>query len=242
VDVGYAAEYEELHRRHWWWRARESFLADELDRRAPPGGYGPILDVGCGNGLLFPVLARHGVPEGVEPDRSIVTAEGVARGAIHVRAFDETFRPGTRYGLVLMLDVLEHLARPVDALAHARSLLREGGAMAVTVPAGTGLWTSHDDLNHHLRRYTRRLLVDTAGAAGFHVESCEHWFGWLVPVKLAVRLKERWLGPGQQLHRVPPRSLNGACLLLSRLEHAMWGGALPLGTSLFAWLRLRSAP
>src|SRR5436190_189838 len=76
VDATYAQEYRELYERHWWWRARERFILDELARLRPAAGWGAILDVGCGDALFFDALSRFGDVEGVEPDASLVTPNG----------------------------------------------------------------------------------------------------------------------------------------------------------------------
>jgi SAM-dependent methyltransferase len=236
VDADYAAQYERLYFEHWWWRARERFLDEELRKRSPAGGFGSILDVGCGNGLAFPFLRRFGEPEGIEPDASLVTQTGEARGRIHRAPFDQTFEPGRRYGLVLFLDVLEHLDRPVEALAHAGALLQpEGGAVAVTVPALPALWTSHDTRNHHRRRYTRSLFEEQARQARLVVVASQYWFGWLAALKLLARAVEAVLGPRRQ-HAVPPLWFNATLYRLARLERAVWRRSCPVGSSLFFWL------
>jgi len=53
VEPDYAAYYHHLYRYHWWWRAREAVIVAWLRRLVPAGGFGPILDVGCGDGLFF---------------------------------------------------------------------------------------------------------------------------------------------------------------------------------------------
>ncbi len=80
------------------------------------------------------------------------------------------FRPGKRYSLITMLDVLEHLERPIGALRHALELLTPDGLMVITVPALMALWTNHDVMNHHLTRYTKRSFRQVAHRAGFDIQ------------------------------------------------------------------------
>src|SRR5687768_17025438 len=150
MDPEYARKYRELYQRHWWWRAREGAILRELRQRQPPGGWRRILDVGCGDGLLFDQLSQFGSVEGIEPDLGLLDPKGRWRGSIHAIPFDQDFRPAHRYDVILMLDVVEHLAEPTRALAHARSLLEPGGVIIITVPAFQWLWTQHDDYNQHV--------------------------------------------------------------------------------------------
>ena len=232
MDAEYAREYRELYERHWWWRAREALVLRTLRRLREGRGPGRILDVGCGDGLFFDRLAELGEVEGLEPDASLLTPDSPLRGRITVAPFDERFQPGRRYALVLMLDVLEHLPDAEGALRHARSLLEPDGRLVVTVPAFQWLWTHHDDLNRHYVRYTESTLRDVAGRAGLRVEESRYFFHWTVPGKLAVRAKERVLGPGGP-ERVPAAPVNRALYLLSRAEQAL---RLPFGSSLLAVL------
>jgi len=232
MDAAYARHYRELYERHWWWRAREALVLKTLRRLRAGRGPGRILDVGCGDGLFFGRLAEFGEVEGIEPDASLLSADSPHRERITVAPFDGGFRPGHRYALVLMLDVLEHLPDAVGALSHVRSLLEPDGRLVVTVPAFQWLWTHHDELNRHFVRYTRATLRDVAARAGLRMEESRYFFHWTVPGKLAVRAKERLLGPGAP-ERVPAAPVNRALYLLSRAEQAV---RLPLGSSLLAVL------
>ncbi len=164
MDPEYARRYRELYEKHWWWRAREEAVVALLRRFQPPGGYGCILDAGCGDGLFFPRLSEFGEVDGLEPDAHAVNPSGPFAARIHRGPFDDSFRPGRRYGLILMLDVLEHLPDPASAVRRVHSLLVPGGVFVATVPAFQALWTTHDVLNRHFKRYTRaelrRLLTD----------------------------------------------------------------------------------
>ena len=232
----YAAAYRDLYERHWWWRAREPMLIREIEGHRPAAGWGSILDVGCGDGLFFDQLVRFGQVWGVESDVTLVPADSRHRGRLHLGPFDSTFKPGRRFGLVLMLDVLEHLPDPVAALRKAADLLEPGGRVLITVPAFQVLWTSHDDLNHHFVRYRRRSLDPVVERAGLRMLSSRYCFQWLFPVKLGVRVLERVGAVSGNPATVPPEWLNRTLLALTRVEQETIGRlGLPFGSSLLAW-------
>lgn len=236
MDDSYGARYRNLFQRHWWWRARERVILDALRVHRPASGWRDVLDVGCGDGLFFDTLARlEGVRlvEGVEPARALVSPDGPHLDRIHVVPFDESFAPGRRYSLVLMLDVLEHLPDPAAAMRHALSLLAPDGVFLATVPAFMGLWTRHDDLNHHYTRYDRRSFRALAGEAGLRIDEMRYFFRWTAAAKIATRIAEAVIRGEPKPPSVPPAPINRALYGLSRLEEALLGRIpLPLGSSL----------
>jgi SAM-dependent methyltransferase len=235
VDPGYAAHYRRLYEQHWWWRARERIILTHLERLTPPGGFGPILDVGCGDGLFLEKLTALGDPEGVEEDASLVTAAGRARGPIHVGPFDASFRPGRRYALILLLDVLEHLRDDRACVRHALDLLAPQGTIVITVPAFRILWTAHDDVNRHVTRYTKATLGRLAADTGLRIDHAEYLFQWTALLKLAVRAKEAVWRREPGLPPVPGRIVNGALRAAAVAEHALLHRLpLPFGSSLLA--------
>lgn len=236
MEAEFAQSYRDLYLRHWWFQARRRLLLATLDEHLPSTGCGKILDVGCGDGLFFEDLRRWGEPSGVETDPSIVTAEGRRGGTIHVTRFDGDFQPGERYGLILMLDVLEHLDDDRAAVARAAELLVPGGRFVATVPAARWLWTHHDEINHHRRRYRRRELAQAIESGGLRLRRPpRYFFHWLVAVKLLVRARERLLGPATGGPEVPPAALNRFFYALSRAEERTLGGArVPFGSSILA--------
>ena len=56
--------------------------------------------------------------------------------------------------VVLLLDVIEHVDDDVATLGAARTGVGEGGLLVVTVPAYQWLWSGHDEVLGHRRRYT----------------------------------------------------------------------------------------
>ena len=233
MNAEYARSYAQLYRRHWWWRAREEFILAEISRLKLPAA-AQILDVGCGDGLFFDQLARFGRVDGVEISREVV-ASPRHQANVFICPFDASFDPAQRYDLVLMLDILEHLERPRQALERALGLLRPGGRVMITVPAFRGLWTGHDELSGHRDRYTRRRFSALAERAGMRIERTGYFFQWLFAAKLLVGLRERLFGGKPAVPKVPPRPLNWLLYQLSRLEGRGLGRLrLPWGSSLLA--------
>lgn len=240
MDVEYSRHYRDLHERHWWFRCRQRWVARHLKRHLAPKGAGPILDIGAGDALFLPLLSNYGDPEGLEPEPEAVRDVTRESWTMHLRPFDETFDPGTRYGLITLFDVLEHLDDPIAALRHIRSLLRPGGLLMVTVPALRLLWTQHDELNHHRTRYTRQELRSELEDSGFQVVDLRYFYHWLVPVKLAVRASEKIRGAGPELPQVPGPFWNRLFYAVTCLEQdtVSWL-RLPFGSSILAVARSR---
>lgn len=233
MDPEYGRRYRDLYERHWWWRAREEVIVDTLRRLRPARGWAHILDVGCGDGLFFDRLAEFGDVEGVESAEALVSDTPSLRNRIYVGPFDQRYRPAHRFGLILMLDVLEHLDDPAGALRHAASLLESGGTILVTVPAFRALWTAHDDYNHHRTRYTKHSMRALAAAAGVRTVRMEYFFHWTYPVKLAQRVVEAVMAGSPAPAAVPPAPVNTALYGISRVERALARHLhLPFGSSL----------
>ena len=242
MQADYARQYRALWERHWWWRSREAYVLSwirRLKRKEP--AHWRILDVGCGDGLFFESLSRFGEVEGIEPDATLVN-DPRWRDRIQVSRIDQasaTLRAG-EYDLALMLDVLEHIDDDRAALRALYRSLRPGGRLLLTVPALNFLWSRHDEVNSHFRRYDPRALRSLLVESGFQVESLRFFFGWTV-LPLLVR---RWLSPAGRRVRsdqavgIPPAILNRFLTLASTCEHALGRFIpMPLGSSLLAVVR-----
>ena len=230
MDRDYAAAYPRLFREHWWWRSRERILLRIIGRMVEGIDQPRILDVGCGAGLFFDALEPFGHVEGVESDADAVAGSGRWRSRITVGELSES---GDPVDLALLLDVLEHVPDPAALLSTVKARLSPRGQVLVTVPAFQCLWTSHDVLNHHVRRYTARGLSEALAAAGLATVSTRYLFPSLVLPKLATRVAEALTEPAPQVPSIPPAPINGAIQSWLALEDALLGW-LPFGGSVMA--------
>jgi SAM-dependent methyltransferase len=154
VDSTYATVHLEEDRRHWWFRGRLAVLRTVL-RGVVPARRARLLELGCGTGNMLEMLAEFGEAVGMETDPVLLAAAQAAgldarRGTLP----DDLVVPEGWADVVLLLDVLEHLDDEAGALGTARRALGPGGALIVTVPAYRWLWSGHDVVLQHRRRYT----------------------------------------------------------------------------------------
>jgi SAM-dependent methyltransferase len=238
LDPKYGERYRELYFRHWWWRARTEFIFDALKQMQPEQGWSDILDVGSGDALFFERLSRFGSVEGVEPDARLVDPNNPYFHQIHVCPFDSRFQPGKLYSLILMLDVLEHLENPVEALKHALSLLQPEGVFVATLPAFRVLWTHHDVINQHVDRYTKSGFSRIAQQAGLEILDMRYFYHWTFIAKLGVRAYEQVMKVTPAPAAIPPAFLNQSLYWLSRLEQStITRFPVPFGSSLMVVAR-----
>lgn len=233
MDEQYLRGYRALYDGHWWWRTREEVLTREITRLAAQRPLPRILDVGCGDGLFFPVLSRFGEPYGVEPVVDALDANGPYRARIHAGPLDASYQPERPFDLVLALDVVEHLHEPAAFLREIHRLVAPGGWFIATVPAFRAIWTAHDDLNEHVTRFTRDELTDLIAAADFEIVHARYFFVLLALAKLAVRGVETVLKSKPTPPAVPAAPINALLTAVCRAEHALLGRHAPwFGSSL----------
>ena len=127
-----------------------------------------ILDAGCGSGRNMIELRppRHGHRRGAVATSASLAQDRNAGQVLTCSVLDMPFAEDS-FDLAVSLDVIEHLDDDLAALRELRRVVAPGGALLVTVPAYQWLWSGHDEINHHHRRYTRRSLHDVAEQAGW---------------------------------------------------------------------------
>jgi 2-polyprenyl-3-methyl-5-hydroxy-6-metoxy-1,4-benzoquinol methylase len=196
-----------------------------------------ILNVGCGSGDLSLRLAARGhdvTGIDVEPayiDLALANASNAitpGRCTFTVSSIED-YDGADTFDCVVSTDVLEHIDDDRAAFAKMVSLVRPGGLILITVPAGRWLFGYHDEQLGHFRRYNRGMLRHLVS------DWCEvrklRYFGFtLIPV---CWLYSRWLrrpypvAESADTKRRPVRAL----VLRSLMKLDRWL-PLPIGTSL----------
>ena len=223
--------------RHWWYRGRRRVLHAELDRVAlVPDAR--ILDAGCGSGRMLDELRARGTVMGIDADAGAVAATRRRGHAARRCAIERMPFADASFDLVTCLDVIEHTPDDRRTLRELRRVTRPGGTLVVTVPAYQALWSAHDVVNGHYRRYRLPELRAAAQEVGWWHVRDSYFNAFLLGPAAVVRLTRRRSGAdsGHSELGLTPGWLNGLLEWPLRVEAAMLrGGArLPFGLSLLA--------
>lgn len=242
MDRDYELQTHQVEDRHWWYRGRRTVIEGVLKGiELPPDAR--ILDAGCGSGRNMVELARHGAVTGVELSQtSVELARERGCGEVVAGSILEMPFADASFDLAVSLDVIEHLQDDLGALRELRRVVAPGGALLVTVPAYQWLWSGHDEINHHHRRYTRRSLQCVAEQAGWRQARTTYFNFLLLPVAIALRVLERFNTRTTESSLdlwVPPQPLNALLERPLSMEAAAIarGGRIPAGLSLLAVFR-----
>lgn len=242
MDRDYELQTHQAEDRHWWYRGRRTVLEGVIAGLNLQHG-ARILDAGCGSGRNMVELCRHGVVTGVElSDASVKIARGRGAGEVVAGSVLEMPFPDASFDFAVSLDVIEHLEDDLAALRELRRVIAPGGALLLTVPAYQWLWSGHDVINHHHRRYTRRSLKRVAEEAGWHQTRTTYFNSLLLPVAILLRVLDRFNTKTTESSLdlwVPPELLNWTLERPLTLEAAMIarGGRIPAGLSLLSVFR-----
>ncbi len=230
--------HHDLDARHFWRVSKRRLILDWLDRYWQPAPEPKILDVGGCASLIAEDLSARGELTVVEPDRQ--TLEEV-RGRVGDRfaVLEGSLPDGLPEGpfdLITLFDVLEHVDDDRAALASLHARLRPGGTFVLTVPAFQWLWSDHDVVLEHRRRYRRPEIAALLAQAGFELRRLSYYTTLLFPAVVASRLKPRRSdAPPEYRVSVPPRPVNAAMAGVMAVERKLLGLVdMPVGSSLIA--------
>jgi len=189
-----ASEYENLARvegAHWYYAGKRELVRRWFARFGRPNATDTLLDCGAGTGRFAEEMQAHCrvcvlddhaeslalLRQRFPTDQVLaLTPEGIPLAAESV-------------DLLTALDVLEHIAEDGAALADMHRVLRPGGLMIATVPAGMELWSDWDVSLHHHRRYSRRTLRALFAHNGWEILHLNYTNVLVYP---AVWLVRRW--------------------------------------------------
>jgi len=226
---------------HWWFQARDQILLGFIEARLgeifPFSRTGTILDVGAGAGKLARAMMEYGEVSALEGAPEVLKLLRDIPGlTVHPGFLPNDSLPREHFDLVTAFDVLEHIEDDQEASREIFELVRSGGFVMVTVPAHPLLWSDHDVIHHHFRRYRPEAVGSILESAGFQVLLSTPFQCYLFPLLLVERIGRRLVrrgGAGSARLEAPPKPINGLLRWIFSREagRVARGKRFPFGSS-----------
>ena len=190
MDKAFYRKFFEVQKKHWWFVSKKKIVLDFIDRYLSTNDNHKILDIGCGSGLMLNALEQIGDTYGMDmSDEAINFSREIFSGTVKKGMLPDNIPYDEEYfSIVIALDVIEHVNDDRASLAAIRSHIVEGGQAIISVPACMFLWSEHDVLNEHKRRYTLEELKGKLIEAGFTIEKISYFNTFLFPLISLVRM------------------------------------------------------
>lgn len=230
-----------LEENHWWFAARRAIVENIIRQLRLPSD-AKILDAGCGTGGNLSMLGRYGQVQGMELDehaRQMANAKGIAQVLPGTLPDKVPYQP-EQFDLIALLDVLEHIEDDLGTLDTLGALLKPGGCLLISVPAFPFLWSAHDEVHYHKRRYVLDELENKLKKSGLQVTYASYFNTVLFPLISAARLLGKLL-PGRRDNGdlvMPSSFVNRLLFAIFASERFLLGRwSLPFGVSAMAIAR-----
>lgn len=187
MEKDFYLQYASVEDKHWWFVARRQIIEQVIANLNLPKN-SLILEAGCGTGGNLQMLSRHGRVSAMELDE-IACQLANQRQVTPVKpgSLPDNIPFALQYDLILILDVIEHLDDDFSALKALYYKLKPGGYLLITVPAYQFLWSEHDEINHHKRRYRLKGLKEVVKKAGYQIHYESYFNTFLFPLVAIVR-------------------------------------------------------
>lgn len=233
------AAYEsmrDLQENHWWFVGRRRFLERLIERKVTLPANARILEAGCGYGGNLSLLGQFGNVSAFEFDESArkFASEQSGISVAHGKLPEAPGFDNEKFDLIAILDVLEHLDDDHNSLVALRKRLAPTGTLLISVPAIPWLWSRHDEIHHHKRRYMRKQLIDRVADAGLNVFDAGYFNSLLFPLALAQRSMAKLTDRDSGTEELPA-PLNSVFKAIFSTEAAIASKfRFPIGLSLYA--------
>ena len=188
-ETNYDIEWQ-VEKYHWWFSVRRKILGNLLtDFNISKKEW--AIDIGCGTGSNLNVLSSKGIHT-IGLDHSLYALTLVKRRLeLPLINGDLNKLPlrSNSIGLIVAMDVLEHLENDANGIGEFYRVLKKGGNLILTVPAFKSLWGIQDVVTGHKRRYSKEEILTKLVQGGFEIMRFSYFnFFLFFPILIARRM------------------------------------------------------
>lgn len=218
---------------HFWFKAKRNLIETLLAKVNNQSHATNILNIGAGTGEDLNTIKNFGSIYAIDVSQNTLdmipahlVKEKKCMDACNLDYGDNFF------DIVVAFDVLEHIQHDQQAIAEIYRTLKPGGFLIFTVPAFNFLYSEHDRVLHHHRRYNKTMLKKLCSP--FNKITLGYWNSILFPASVLHRLLQK----NQKTYRpviTAPSKLNSLFYNILMFENWCVKHNIPLsyGLSLF---------
>jgi len=160
MDISQFDLHAKIEDVHWWFKARREIMIDLLKRYVPIKNNKTIAEIGCGTGGNLKFFQNYYNVIGIDTSPEAIE---YARRRIHSPIFLGDFRDvlvdrWNSLDAIVLADILEHIDDDATFLRDIVTRLKVGAILLLTVPAHAFMWSHHDIVLGHKRRYSKKKL------------------------------------------------------------------------------------
>lgn len=239
MDKLYEVDRLKREKNHWWSKARRDMIlrlirAEDRSQK--------ILDIGCAGGCLIEFLTDkhfnkiYGID--ISKNAMYLCRKRKLKNTYFMNASNLRF-VANKFDIIIASDVLEHIKNDNRALTEWYRVLKPNGKLIVFVPAFNRLWSGHDEINHHYRRYDKDELCAIMENNKFIVERSCYWNFVLFFFLCSIRILEYFTKKGNDHKKYYspyrlPSIVNSVLFNTLRLENIIISHKInfPIGVSI----------
>ena len=177
---------DDLEEIHFWYKARKKQLTNWFNEFKHSDLR--VLDVGSATGgnTLHISSMGHLVTSIENSDIGIRIQKEKGIRDIQADAQSLPFEDGS-FDVVICLDVLEHILDDFKVVKEIYRVLAVDGHYLISVPEDPKLWSVHDVSVNHIRRYTKKDLIDLMSRSELRIDQIWSTLFFLRPIIIVAR-------------------------------------------------------
>jgi ubiquinone/menaquinone biosynthesis C-methylase UbiE len=192
LETDFERKYHSLERTHWWFVSRRELIyrmIRQYDKNIK------ILEIGCSSGPLIEILNEAGYENvyGLDVSKEAIQlcrSKGMTK-VVQMEGAELGFKENV-FDLIIASDVLEHIHDDSQAILEWKRVLKKKGDIIAFVPAFKFLWSGHDVVNRHFRRYNKREFKELFEKNECNIVRISFWnFLLFLPVLIHRRIEKK---------------------------------------------------
>lgn len=190
MEKRYEKKYHYLEQTHWWFVSRRNIICNLIEKYKKNI---KILEIGCSGGELINVINKKGYKNvfGIDKSKDAIKL-CIDKNMINIVLMDgiQLGFKDNEFDIIIVSDVLEHIDNDTTAVGEWMRVLKKSGNIINFVPAFNFLWSDHDIVNKHFRRYNKWALRSLFEKSRLRVIRISYWnFILFFPISLIRFLK-----------------------------------------------------